>query len=47
MPPGAVAAAEAAGKKPDVFYCLRWGSMFREAGEGGERHREGPGGWNP
>jgi hypothetical protein len=28
MPPGAVAAAEAAGKKPDVFYCLRWGSMF-------------------
>jgi len=24
MPPAAVAAAEAAGKKPDVFYCLRW-----------------------
>jgi hypothetical protein len=24
MPPGALAAAEAAGKKPDVFYCLRW-----------------------
>lgn len=23
MPPAAVAAAEAAGKKPDVFYCLQ------------------------
>lgn len=29
MPPAAVAAAEAAGKKPDVFYCLR---LLEEAG---------------
>jgi aspartate/methionine/tyrosine aminotransferase len=29
MPPGAVAAAEAAGKKPDVFYCLQ---LLEEAG---------------
>ncbi|WIA15746.1 hypothetical protein OEZ85_002361 [Tetradesmus obliquus] len=29
MPPGALAAAEAAGKKPDVFYCL---AMLEEAG---------------
>jgi aspartate/methionine/tyrosine aminotransferase len=29
MPPAALAAAEAAGKKPDVFYCL---AMLEEAG---------------
>jgi alanine transaminase len=29
MPPGALAAAEAARKKPDVFYCL---AMLEEAG---------------
>lgn len=29
MPPAAVAAAESAGKKPDVFYCLR---LLEEAG---------------
>lgn len=29
MPPAAIAAAEAVGKKPDVFYCLR---LLEEAG---------------
>lgn len=48
MPPGAIAAAEAAGKKPDVFYCLRWVGWWASAGGvagGGGREDGLPSAW--